>query len=649
MANSLYGNINLQGSQPRLQGGFVGPVLQPAANPQKQGFVGPILQPAAPTPKLQPAVGAKHIQPAATAQQIQPAVGGVPAQQEQPIKFLDGSTFNQQGQQLNAPTASYGNSQYQPGYQPSSFGSSFSSSMVMPNYGTEEVKGMTQLASPMPQVDTSRLSELEKLVQQFYNPSDQELTYQNQLIDTNASAQAGIAAQRAKPIPMNIIRGLSQNILENSAIQEQTLTQKLALAQAKRQAALDASKFALSREDARIAAEKAAHKPTEISPGSTLIDPATGQVVYQAPAQSNPTSDQKDYQFAQTQGFGGSFLDFMQQKAMLNPSAYEVVTDAFGNRQIVSKLGGASSGVGNFNTGATGMRTDRHNNPTAFTTDIAKQAGLVEGRDYVIGDPFPNNPNLKTAKLLGDPIATTINVIDKIGFYTQSGQPRWTYVNQIPDAKNWANLSYDQKKNVIAQMYKREGGNGSLLGGNANNPAAAAYQQIMADPRKLSTLSQDQKTAINNYAIQNGLPLPTEQTTEAINKQKSLSVLQSTVNALEQLGNQIGWKGVGGAFQGSIKQFLAKNFGTGSQQEQMLRSYIGQVQGTIAKERGGTSFTPNEQALLESYTPTINDSPLVIQSKLQVLKQFLQNSNTAYGGNPSTGGNNSNDPLGLGI
>lgn len=46
------------------------------------------------------------------------------------------------------------------------------------------------------------------------------------------------------------------------------------------------------------------------------------------------------------------------------------------------------------------MRTDRHSNPTAFTTDIAKQAGLVEGKDYSVGDAFGDNGQYNTAKLL---------------------------------------------------------------------------------------------------------------------------------------------------------------------------------------------------------------------------------------------------------
>ncbi len=122
---------------------------------------------------------------------------------------------------------------------------------------------------------------------------------------------------------------------------------------------------------------------------------------------------------------------------------------------------GLFSSVGN-TSASKGMRTDRNNNPTAFTSDVAKAAGLILGKDYTIGDAFPNNPNLHTARLLGDPIATTIKVIDRIGFYTDSGKPRWSYVNSIPQAQNWNNLSYSQRVNVIKQMYAYEGGTALL-------------------------------------------------------------------------------------------------------------------------------------------------------------------------------------------
>lgn len=143
-------------------------------------------------------------------------------------------------------------------------------------------------------------------------------------------------------------------------------------------------------------------------------------------------------------GGGGNIIEY-------NGKQYE--TDADGNFDPNSPLTKAGSGANN----AQAMRTDRHNNPTAFTTDIAKMAGLREGVDYAVGDPFSNG-QFKTAKLLRDPIATTIKVIDKIGFNTSSGKPRWTYTNSIPETKNWNRLSYEQKKGVIAKMYKHEGG-----------------------------------------------------------------------------------------------------------------------------------------------------------------------------------------------
>ncbi len=90
--------------------------------------------------------------------------------------------------------------------------------------------------------------------------------------------------------------------------------------------------------------------------------------------------------------------------------------------------------------------------------------GLTQGVDYVQGDPFTtaSGQTLYTAKLLGDPIETTIRGLDNAGLYTVSGAPRWSYLDKIPDAKNWDNLDYDQKVEVVKQMYKFEGGKGDL-------------------------------------------------------------------------------------------------------------------------------------------------------------------------------------------
>lgn len=102
------------------------------------------------------------------------------------------------------------------------------------------------------------------------------------------------------------------------------------------------------------------------------------------------------------------------------------------------------------------MRTDDNRNPTAFTVDIAKQAGLTLGVDYVPGTRFPLPSTLVTAKLLGDPVAVTIHVLDQVGYYTKGGRQRWSYI-AIP-AFVWASLSFIEKRNVIGFQYKREGG-----------------------------------------------------------------------------------------------------------------------------------------------------------------------------------------------
>lgn len=105
------------------------------------------------------------------------------------------------------------------------------------------------------------------------------------------------------------------------------------------------------------------------------------------------------------------------------------------------------------------FRTDTHNNPAAFTTQIAQQAGLIEGTDYTIGDSFMptgTGNKLYTARLLGDPIALTIRVIDAISYYTNLGYQRWTYI-AIPKFI-WSSLSPDQKRDVIGFHYQHEGG-----------------------------------------------------------------------------------------------------------------------------------------------------------------------------------------------
>lgn len=111
------------------------------------------------------------------------------------------------------------------------------------------------------------------------------------------------------------------------------------------------------------------------------------------------------------------------------------------------------------------MRTERNNNPTAMTTDVAKMLGWELGVDYEVWDAFVTASwqTLYTAKLIGDPIETTIRLIDRWiangidPFYRANWQPRWTYISKIWITKEkWQQMSPAEKADVIAKMLKYE-------------------------------------------------------------------------------------------------------------------------------------------------------------------------------------------------
>lgn len=113
--------------------------------------------------------------------------------------------------------------------------------------------------------------------------------------------------------------------------------------------------------------------------------------------------------------------------------------------------------------------------------------------------------------------------------------------------------------------------------------------------------------------------------------------------AKDDLPGTSGWLG-GTIAQGAAK--LGLEFGTGGAEGQQVRNQIGNIQATIAKLRGGTSFTENEQRLLETYTPTINDADFVKKQKLEDLSRFIEDKKTimqAYLGGSSQSVQNVNN------
>src|SRR5690606_29301575 len=65
----------------------------------------------------------------------------------------------------------------------------------------------------------------------------------------------------------------------------------------------------------------------------------------------------------------------------------DTATQKYRQAQYSPKEYGNSPEANGFSTPpAGGFRTDRNNNPTAMTSDVARSLGLVEGKDYIVGD-----------------------------------------------------------------------------------------------------------------------------------------------------------------------------------------------------------------------------------------------------------------------
>lgn len=65
---------------------------------------------------------------------------------------------------------------------------------------------------------------------------------------------------------------------------------------------------------------------TSVAPGASLVDEATGQAVYSAPAKDDAPSAVKEYQFAKSQGYPGTFQEFEIARRRAGASSVNVST-----------------------------------------------------------------------------------------------------------------------------------------------------------------------------------------------------------------------------------------------------------------------------------------------------------------------------------
>lgn len=96
-------------------------------------------------------------------------------------------------------------------------------------------------------------------------------------------------------------------------------------------------------------------------------------------------------------------------------------------------------------------------------------------------------------------------------------------------------------------------------------------------------------------------------------------------NALQSLNS--GSVNIGPMGVGSRIEDLKAKFNAGDPETLTFNAQVAAIKAAIARARAGTSFTPNEEKLLDRYTPTFGDSTQQVQIKLMSLMDFLQNAN----------------------
>lgn len=309
-------------------------------------------------------------------------------------------------------------------------------------------------------------------------------------------------------------------------------------------------------------------------------------------------------------------------------------------------------------------RTDRNNNPTAMTTDVAKTLGLVEGVDYQQGDPFQSGTStLYTAKFIGDPFETTIKALDtaasnpgKQAFYTQGGGQRWTHT-ALSD-QQWLGMSQDQKMATVQKMYASETPASQRgLGGSASQQFIGPKmesQSVDFSPYKnaLSTLranknfgDDDRKalTAVVNKAISTGdttqakeailsaamSALPGDMQNKAIGRVVAIDELANIQSALDEY---IAAGGNTNLLAGSVEKIAQR---VGATSNPKLASLGNQIQAAIVAYRSavsGAAFTESEKSQYESMFPSTGNVPSLNKALTSsLITTFQRNQSSTLG------------------
>lgn len=184
------------------------------------------------------------------------------------------------------------------------------------------------------------------------------------------------------------------------------------------------------------------------------------------------------------------------------------------------------------------------------------------------------------------------------------------------------------------------------FGLSANEKATA--DAVLQNPALFDKLTPTLAGKLSAYLNAKGFQVKPKLAESARKEIATMNSISSTIDDLFALAdkNDGTIPGIGAFGYGSVATQAAK-LGLSSEDAIKARALVGNIAGAVALMRGGTSFTPNEQTLLETYTPTINDTPDVAKIKLELLQRQIVNKNaqiTEAGTTNVVGGQTSNVP-----
>lgn len=231
-------------------------------------------------------------------------------------------------------------------------------------------------------VQPSALDALRGKVTGLSSLSADEQRLQDELTSYQEAARLGISGLegQGRGIPLDLIRGQQGQLAEQAGIREQTMLDRLAAASAQRQNQLLAAQTELdyatsdqSRQDSLAAANR-------VTVGGNILerDPATGEykTVYSAPTETTPVEQPatvQEYEYAKTNGYTGSFLDYQAAKAAASGSGSSGSSGAF------------TLGDTRYNADGSVLADGSQSTSSAGLSDLGSQALSLVGE--LISDP----------------------------------------------------------------------------------------------------------------------------------------------------------------------------------------------------------------------------------------------------------------------